>query len=400
MSIIAFIGSGNSGQAMAADCKLAGATVRMFEFEKYKNSVKELMKHKKIELWGPERNSKNYKRNGTASIDLISTDLEEVIKGAKHVVFTTRANLYEDAFKAAIPYLEDGQIISLLPDNYGSLIFRRVMRQMNCTKKIIIGGWTSMPFGARITYKGEDKNKVYVMYRAVQLRFDTLPSCDANQYIEAMKDYPPLDTVRPIHGDTMLDIGFSNVNPILHVPATVYNAGVIENWGVIADVGSKDVFFDIYRHGFSPSVSNIQWQQYQEECAVAKALGVGIEQYDKKIFCSRTSILGPEFMGDGYMIPIDESIPGDQWMIYLKGEKFDLNSRYITEDLPIGCKLYHELGKRAGVATPMIDAMIQSASVLTGTNYFTEGFSLELIGISDLNNNELLDYLRNGVYKH
>jgi opine dehydrogenase len=396
MSNIAFIGSGNSGQAMAADCKLGGATVRMFEFEKYQDSIKELINHKTIEIWGPERNAKSFKRNGTAKIDLVSTNIEEVIKGAKHIVFTTRANAYEEAFREAIPFFEDGQVISFLPDNYGSLILRKKMREMGCTKKVVIGGWTSMPFGARITEKGVDKNRVYIMYRAVQLRFDTLPSCDAELYLEQMKDYPPVETIAPIHGDTMLDIGFSNVNPILHVPATIYNAGVIENWGVIDQVGDKDVFFDIYRHGFSPSVSKIQWKQYQEECAIARALGVGIEKYNQEVFFARTSILGPEFMGDGYMIPITESIPNDQWMYYIKGEKFDLNTRYITEDLPIGCKLYHELGMLAGVETPMIDAMIQSASVLTGTNYFEVGFDLDLIGISKLNHEQLLDYLRHG----
>jgi len=397
MSAIVFIGAGNSGHAMAADCKLGGAEVRMYEFPEYADGIRELIEHRAIKLWGPERNAKDFKRNGTAVLDMVTTDIAQAMKGAKHVVFTCRANAYEKAAQLAVPYLEDGQVISFMPDNFGSFILRRVMRELGCTKKILVGGWTSMPFGSRITHKAADFNQVYIMYRAVQLRYDTLPSCDAEAYIEAMADYPCLDTIDPLRGDTMLDVNFSNVNPLLHVPATLYNAGAIENWGIIEDVGSREVFFDIYRHGFSPSISNIQWAQYQEECAIAKALGVGIQPYDKDIFYTRSNILGVEFMGDGYALPMDHSIPAEDWMIYMPGERFDLNTRYITEDLPIGCRMYHDLGVIAGVQTPVVDAMLVAASVMKGVDYFTQGFSPEYIGIGGLSPSALLDYLKYGT---
>lgn len=217
MSKVAVIGAGNSGQAIAADAKLGGHEVSLFEFEEFASSIKQL---KQIEIWGGERNAKNFKRNGIAAIDLITSDMEKAMKGAKFVSIATRATYYETACKAVVPYLEDGQIISFMPDNYGSLILRRVMREMGCTKKVLIGGWSSLPYGARVTEVGET-NKVYLMYRAVSLRFDTLPSCDRQAYLDAIKDFAPLVTVTPDPGNTMLDVGFSNVNPILHVPATL-----------------------------------------------------------------------------------------------------------------------------------------------------------------------------------
>lgn len=397
MTIITFIGAGNSGQAMAVDSKLAGKTVRLFEFEEFSGSIKELFQHKKIELLGKERNSRNFKRNGTAEMDMVTSDIEEAIKGATHVVFSCRANYYETAFKQAIPFFEDGQVISFLPDNYGSMILRRLMKEMGCKKKIYVGGWNTMPFAARIIEKGSKKYVVNVLYRAVQLRFDTMPSKDADDYVELMKEFPPLDTVTPNHGKTMLDIGFSNVNPLLHIPATLYNAGAIDNWGIIPDVGEKDVVYDIYRHGFSNSISNMQWAQYKEESAIAQALNVGIQQYNKEIFYSRTSILGALFMGDDYSISLEKPIPSEDWIQYLPGERFSLKSRYITEDLPISTRLYHELGKMAEVDTPVIDAMIQSASVLNNDNYFEKGFTLKTIGVDNMSKDDLLDYLQHGI---
>lgn len=393
MTKIAVLGSGNAGQAVAADSKLAGKEVRMFEFSEYKRNIEGIMKTKEIELYGPERNAKGFKRNGKAYIDMITTDIAEAVTGADLLVVCVRASSYERLFRELIPHLADGQVITIFPDNYGSLILRKLMREAKCDKKVIIGGWSSLPYGARLTDIGK-KNRVYIMYRAVSLRFDTLPSCDSDQYAKAVKELPPLDTVAFDHGDTMLDIGFSNVNPILHVPSTIMNVGTIDNWGIIEDVGTKEVFYDIYRHGFSPNVAKIQWEVYQEEVATAKKLGVGIQPYNKDVFFTRTSILGPEFMGEGYSIPFEKSIPVDEWMKYLPGERFTVESRYITEDIPVGCNVYYQLAKKVGVDCPAIYCMISLASIISGVNYFETGFSLSYLGIDKLDIKDLNSYLR------
>lgn len=396
MTKIAILGGGNAGHALATDCKLGGKEVRMFEFCEYTKNINDILETREIELHGPERNAKGFKRNGIAKLDIITTNIAKAVAGADHVVISVRAGSYERLFRDLIPHLEEGQVITIFPDNYGSLILRRIMREEKCTTKVIIGGWSSLPYGARLTEVGS-KNKVYVMYRAVNLRYDTLPSSDSELYEEAVKDLPPLDTVDYDKGDTMLDIGFSNVNPILHVPATVMNIGTIDNWGIIEDVGDSDICYDIYTYGFSPNVGKIQWEIYQEEASIAEKLGVGIQPYDKDVFFTRTSILGPEFMGEGWSIPIDESIPKGTWMKYLPGERFTAQSRYITEDIPVGCNIYYQLGRKVGVSSPAIYSMITLASTISGTNYFESGFNLAFLGIDKLNINELNNYLRNGA---
>lgn len=393
MKKIAVLGAGNAGQAIAADCKLAGKNVSLFEFEEYKHFIEHIMVTKKIKLFGPERNLKEFKRNGTATIDMVTTNMEEAVKGAGIVAISVRAHAYERLFKELIPCLEDGQVITLFPDNFGSLILRRMMREQGCDKKVIIGGWSSLPYGARLT-KLADVDDVYVLYRAITLRGDTLPSKDNKAFIEAMEDFPIMDTIDPVLGDTVIDIDFSNVNPILHVPASVMNVGAIDNWGII--FGDKDEFFDIYKHGFSYNLAKIQYTLYQEEAAIAQKVGVGIQPYEKKDFFSRTSILGQEFMGPDYAVPFEEIIPADQWMMYLPGERFTVESRYITEDIPVGCNTYYQLAKKYGVRVPVIESMINLASVISGVDYYEEGFSLEYLGISHLGPEELLNYLREG----
>ena len=48
MAVIAVIGAGNGAHALAADCKLGGAEVRMYEFTQFNNKVKGILKSRRI----------------------------------------------------------------------------------------------------------------------------------------------------------------------------------------------------------------------------------------------------------------------------------------------------------------------------------------------------------------
>lgn len=400
MKQVAIIGGGNAGHAFAVDNKLGGAEVRLFEFEKYEKNVERLRDTKQIEFYGPEINLDGFSRQGVATIDMVTCDIEEAISGVKHILVGVRASSFEETFRELIPHLEDGQIVSILPDNYGSLVFRKLMREMNCNKNIIVAGWQTIPFGTRVTGTENGITKVYTLYRKNKMRFDTLPSCDADAYLGSLAGVPLFDCITPIHGDTVLDIAFSNSNPILHVPATLLNAGAIDNWGIIPYVGDKDIYFDIYKHGFSESVSKVQWEVYQEEIEIAKKLGVGIESYAKKLVFSRAGFINKTiFKDESEYIPLDKPIPDDKWMLYLKGERFTMETRYLTEDVAVGCNVFYQLAQKAGVEVPVIESLIRLASVINGVDYFKEGTSLKDLGIDHLTLDQLLEYLRKGSYK-
>jgi opine dehydrogenase len=138
----------------------------------------------------------------------------------------------------------------------------------------------------------------------------------------------------------------------------------------------------------------VQYALYKEQCALAEAMGVGIQHYEEKQFFSRENILGPEYMGEDYEIPFDQ-----QDYIQWGTGPFTIHNRYITEDIPVGCHVYHELGKIYGVPTPVVDSMINLASVMTETDFYETGFTLDYLGIGHMTKDEMLDYLHNGVYK-
>ena len=58
-----------------------------------------------------------------------------------------------------------------------------------------------------------------------------------------------------------------------------------------------------------------------------------------------------------------------------------LDTRYISEDVPMSLVPLAHLGKLARVETPTIDAIIELASVIHKTDYRLEGRTLEKMGL-------------------
>ena len=97
---------------------------------------------------------------------------------------------------ALIPHLEDGQVIHIFADNFACLLLRRLMRDMGCTKRVIVGGWSSAPYGTRIETIGKFQfPHVGVKYRAIPLRGAALPMTDTDDFLESAKYLPCMDAV-------------------------------------------------------------------------------------------------------------------------------------------------------------------------------------------------------------
>ncbi|MET3617792.1 opine dehydrogenase [Peptoniphilus olsenii] len=400
---IAVLGGGAVGKTIAADSKLGGVEVRLYDIMPFAEKSLKGLEKTGILLDGIQRNRDGFERSGKAFIDVITSDMKEAVKGAGIIVVACGSWGHEPMFKELIPHLEDGQVIMIFADNFGCLLLRRMMRDMNCDKDVIIGGWSSAPYGTRVeSINGFQFPHVGVKYRAITLRGSALPMTDTESFIEAGKYLPAMDAVYNgdglTIGETILDIDFANVNPVIHVPATVLGVSTMENWGVIY-CGHDRTTYSMYSHGLSPSICEVQYKFYNEEIALANEIGVGIPKYKKKMFFSRRSVLTQEYMGldengdDNVVFPLDQ--PSDEG----NTGPNSIHHRYMTEDVPIGCKIYHDLGVQYGVKTPVIDSMIILAGAMHDKNFFEESkYTLEYLGIDNMSKEELLEYLNNGVY--
>ena len=400
---IAVLGGGAVGKSCAADMKLAGKEVRLYDMMPFAKNTLANLEKTGILLDGVQRNLYCFERSGRAYLDMVSSDMGKVVKGAGLIVIAAPAMAHEPFFRELIPHLEDGQVIHIFTDNYGTLLLRKMMREMGCTKQVIVGGWSSAPYGTRIESVGKFTfPHVGVKYRAITLRGASLPMSDIDAFMESSRYLPCIDAVTygngPEAGNTVLDTCFANINPVIHVPATILGVSTMENWGVIFGGYDKNSY-SMYCHGLCPSICEVQYQFFEEEKALAKEIGVGTPQYAYESFFSRRSVLTQEYMGldkdgkDNVIFPLDQ--PSDEG----NTGPNSINHRYLTEDVPVGCKIYHDLGVQYGVPTPVIDSMIVLAGSMHKKSFFeTSKYNLAYLGIDNMPKEELLAYLNEGIY--
>jgi len=401
---IAILGAGGVGKPCAADCKLAGREVRIWDDPQF--AVRSLKNVEKsgIRIGGPQTNLLMFERSGVAFMDMVTDDLAKVVKGAGLVVVTTVALGHEKLFGNLIPLLEDGQIVMIIPDNYGPLLLRKMMHEANCKTDVIVGSWGTSPYGARALVKGGvATNDVNIIDRVCIMRGAAIPASDTDVFVEAGKYFPPLDPVAFSEngddfgfrkGDTVIDVALSNINPVVHVPGAVLGAAVMQNFELF---GMKKQNYSLYAHALCPAIAEVQVDFWKESVALAEAIGTSIAEVDYDDFFSRSSIYGPEYMGKGYRIPFTEDYRYKQEP-YGDGP-FNLENRYITEDVPIGCALISELAKKFGVPTPVTDSMIILANSMLKRDLTKDvKYNLEYLGIAHMNREQLNKWLREGVY--
>lgn len=391
---VAVLGGGNVGKAIAGDCALGGAKVRLCDVMPFAtNSLRNIDKAG-LKFYGEQMNLYGFQREGQAMMELVTTDVGEAVKGAGIIVVGTTVFGHRPMFERMIPYLEDGQVVMIFPDNFGSLLLRKMMWEAGCKADVIVGGWSSSTYGSRIDMAGKlPTNRIRVYYRAITLRGAAMPAKDTEDFIEASRYLPSFDAVTygdgPVAANTALDTALSNVNPVLHCPGTILGVSTMQNFGRI--FGDDKKKFSIYSHAYCEGISEVQYAFYQEEVALAKAMGIDIQPYDKEDFFSRENVLGQEYMGKDYVIPFDEQDP-----IQYGTGPFSMENRYITEDIPIGCNVFSQLGRQYNVPTPVIDSMIILAETMIGRKLCPTGYTLDDLGIGGMSVEELNHYLREG----
>ena len=378
---VAILGGGACAQTFAAELALEGFSVRLFDFPDFApRMLGKVMQDKRIQIEGAQANFKWFRRTGTATLAVVTDDIGEALRGAGLVILAIPARGHERFFDAMIPHLESGQVISLFPGNFGALMLRRMMKAKRCRANVLIGGWSSMPYGVRMVEPG----KLDVSLRARTLVCDTLPSRDGEPFLEVMRRLPVFDgAVQLERGDTVVAVDLSNPNPVVHVPGSLLSVGPMEVSEMEGTLGIAKGGFSMYKHGMSPAVSRVQYAFYLEERAIAKALGVEMVAYEKEQFFSKSSVMGVE-----YRVPFAEVV-----LPPIAGPD-SVEHRYFNEDIAVGAVVRFHLAKMLGVETPVIESLIRLGSIVCGKDFLLEGRSPKELGIESMSREKLLALIR------
>lgn len=408
---IAVLGGGAVGKTMAADCALAGKEVRIWDQPAFAKRNFLNIEKTGITLSGNQFSFFGYNRKGTAHVALATDDLAKAVKGAGIIIVATVAIAHEDIFRQLIPLLEDGQVIHILPDNCGTLIFRKLMREMKSTAKVIVGSWYTAPYGIRVVKRGGVvTNECKVEDRITTIRGCALPAKDNEAFMASAYYIPAFGAIIDaegevtisrkgeefhhgfVTGNTVLDIILSNVNPVIHVPGTVLAVSTMQNFDTV--LGQEMKNYSLYGFGACPAIAEVQAKFWDEEKALAKAMDIGLCTVNYEDFFSRTTMYGKEYMGPDFAVPYEEKYEN-----FFGDGPFDLENRYITEDVPVGCWLMSQLGKKFNVPTPIIDSMILLASTMLKRDLAKGSkYTLDYLEIGHMDLEQLHKYLNEGEF--
>lgn len=381
---VAVLGGGACAQAFAAEFTLAGHQVHLYELPQLApQTLGQVLTTHKIELGGAQLNFKWFKRTGVARVHLVTTDISEALRGAGLVIVAISAKGHKPFFEEMIPHLEDGQVISIFPDNFGSLMLRNMMVERCRNVDVIIGGWSSMPYGVRMVEPG----KLDCKMRTRELLGDAFPAKDGDEFFETLRGIPSFDgTIELRKGDTIIGVDLSNPNPVVHVPGSILNVGAMEVSEMEGTLGIAKGKYSMYKHGMSPAVASVQFAFYHEERKIASAMGIEMIEYREDQFFWKGGIMGIE-----YWVPFVDVV-----MPPIVGPD-SVEHRYFTEDIPVGTVIRYHLARKFGVDVPIIESMIHLGSAVCRRDFLKEGITLRELGVEDLTKEQLISFVREGI---
>lgn len=372
--LVAVLGGGNGGHAVAANLSLNGYKVNFFELPQFADSFERVLRTKEIRIEG-------ISIDGTAKLNLATTDIQQAIKDAEVLFVVTPAFGHKAMAEACASFVQDGQIIVLMPGSGGSLEFVKIFKQKKVNREITFAETCTLPYGARLKSSGH----VSVFIHAVILPTGVFPSKRTNEVIPKLKQfYPSISPAKDV-----MEAAINNPNPIVHPVATLLSATRIEH--------AKGEFY-LYAEGMTPSVARAYESLNQERLSICKALGYQLYHWDNLEF--RDYNLGETEEECRYRIlntSMDAAFGKDGIYagIKMKGPEH-MKDRYVTEDVPYGMVLLSTLGNLLGVPTPTHDAVIQLSSVVNRTDYWRTGRGMKELDLSNWDKKGLKKFLKEG----
>jgi len=372
--LVAVLGGGNGGHAVAANLSRAGFRVNFFELPQFVESFEKVLRTKEIQIQG-------ISIDGVAKLNLATTDIQQAIKDVEIIFVITPAFGHKTMAEVCAPFVQDGQIIVLMPGSGGSLEFVNIFKQKKVKREVTFAESCTLPYGARL----KSPANVSVLINAVILPTGVFPSKKTEEVIPKLKQFYPM--IMP--AKDVLEAAINNANPIVHPVATLLSATRIEH--------SKGEFY-LYAEGMTPAVARTYESLNQERLSLCKVLDYKLYHWDNLEFNDYN--LGETEEECRYRIlntSMDAAFGKDGIYagIKMKGPEH-LKDRFVTEDVPYGMILLSTLGDLLGVPTPTHDAVIQLASVINRTDYWKTGRGMKQLGLSQFDKKGLKKFLLEG----
>ncbi|NPV66634.1 MAG: NAD(P)-binding domain-containing protein [Anaerolineae bacterium] len=358
---ITIIGAGHGGKAMAADLAVRGYRVCLYN-RSYENIAA-------IDARGGITVDLEDGRQVFGHLYRVTSDMAQALAGSQLIMVVVPASAHRDVALACAAHLQDGQIVVLNPGRTGgALEFRQVLAEQNCTADVTIAEAETFIFTSRSM--GPAEARIFRRKDAVPLA--ALPATRTAQVLDLVQEIYPSFIAAP----NVLYTSLNNMGAIFHPALTLLNAGWIEATG-----GE----FEFYIDGVTPSTARLLERLDRERVTVATAMGVRAQTAQEWLARAYSA------HGEDLYEAIHDN-PGYKGITAPRS----LRHRYIFEDVPYSMVPIAELGRRFGVDVWGMEAMIQLACVLHGTDYRYRGRTLARMGLEGLSLTEITNLVNTG----
>jgi len=348
---VAIVGAGIGGLYLAAELGLIGCKVRLHDRDD--SRLKDIRERGGIDVEG--------ERAGFAAIERVTTDPAAAVAGADLIVFCTGGTFQEEAARGLAPLLRDGQTILLIQGNTGgALVVRRALDQAGCTAAVDLAEIDNYPYSCwRL-----GPSRIRPIVRKKWLQIAAFPGERIGTVFARLSPFFPEAVAAP----TIASTGFMNANAMLHVANCVGNAGRIDSGGD----------YKFYAEGVTPAVARLYQAINAERVAVAAMLGASVpslEDWFDRVY----GVRGHDLSETCRLLTTNSDGP-----YQATGTPKSWDHKYIAEDVPVGLIPMSALGAAAGVATPAIDAVIRTASIMAGDGFAAAARNVERMGLAGL----------------
>lgn len=354
---ISVIGAGNGGQAIAAYFAMQGCDVSVCDTDSSK--IDRLKRLPYIQLRG--------KIEGFGKVSYFTTDASEIIPSADIIMVTTTANAHQAVAKSIAQYINDNQIIILNPGRTcGALVFKQALKEAGCCKRYYLAEAQTLVYACRLIEDGI----VNIIGVKDEVLLSALPSADTDHILDVINDYYPCF----VKTDNVLRTSLENIGAIFHPCVCLFNAATIER---------QDVFW-FYRD-MTEQVARFIEKFDAERIAVGKAYGIELLNVRDWIKFAYNDTIGETLCERMKNNPAyyDIKAPGT------------IFTRQLTEDIPTGVLPIMELGKAAGIKTPLLEAMVNIIENLLEMDFLSKGRSLKNLGLENMTKDEIINYITN-----
>lgn len=367
MMKITVIGAGNGGVTAAYHLSKLGNEVCIYDQPAFSTQIEAIRKaggiyaHRKV-------HDVEMILDGFESIALATTEIDKALQFSHYIIMVVPSFAQESMFKLMLPYLKDSHVLISMPGNYASLALNEVMKKEGYGDiDLTFVDTMTIPWACRLFEPG------YIGIMGVKelIYAGVFPKTRTEKTIENINKFFPTPVVAL---NNVIEAGLENINFGGHPLITTINMGLLENFN-----GQ----FNYYSDCVSPATARASEKMERERLEIGRGFGFQLrpelEMMNTLYNTKATSVF--EFNKTSVAHAKIQSAPNSS------------KSRYITEDVPYILVPCYEFAKLLSIEVPIIESCIRLASAYNDADYFSEGRTLEKMGLGGLSKDEILRYV-------